>query len=311
MKKYIFTLFFISNFLFSQEENNKIIYFDSIWNETNFENHKYYRKVLDYFLTKEQYTFEDYYKSGKIQMRGNSVSKDFLKHTGEFNYYYENGNKKQTLFYMNGIEFGQSTHWYENGQKKLEGEYVYIDGEERPILNIESFWDKQNNQKVVNGNGEFEDFNDNFSEKGNLKNGLKDGIWTGVNHLPKLSYTEKYLQGKLISGTSIDDLNNQYNYDKVYLMPKPANGFQDFYQYIGKTIKIPKNQEEVSGKILLKFTVNLDGSIDNISVIKKLTPELDDEAIRALKKCNSWSVGEFKGLKVKTWYLLPITISSE
>ena len=310
MKKYIFILIFFSNFLFSQEENNKIIYFDSIWNETNFENHKYYRKVIDYNLFKEEYIFEDYYKSGKIKMRGNSISKESLYKNGEFTYFYENGNIKETAFYMNGVGFGQNTQWYENGQKKLEGEYIYDEVENIPLLKINSFWDKQNIQKVVDGNGEVEDINESFSEKGILKNGLKDGVWTGKDNRYKLSYTEKYKDGKFISGTSIDSQNNQYNYNKLFLNPQPIDGLEKFYQNIGKNFKIPKSAERISGKIILKFTINTEGMIEDISVTKKLTPDLDNEAIRVLKKCTPWNAAEFKGMKVKTLYNLPITIQT-
>ena len=74
---------------------------DSLWNETTEANHKYYRIIKDYFSEKQTNIVFDYYKSGELQMTGNSKTKDHLQKEGQFIYYYENGNKKSMLNYVN------------------------------------------------------------------------------------------------------------------------------------------------------------------------------------------------------------------
>ena len=75
---------------FSQAPISKKIYLDSLWNETTEANHKYYRIIKSYNVDQDLYLFQDYYKSGKLQMKGTSKSKDYLSKEGQFLFYYEN-----------------------------------------------------------------------------------------------------------------------------------------------------------------------------------------------------------------------------
>lgn len=310
MKKFILSFFLFSKILFAQEANDKIVYLDSVWNESTKENHEYYRLIKDYHLEKEEYSFEDYYKSGKIQMQGISESKDVLIKKGEFNLYYENGTKKETIFYEKGRPKGNYYEWYENGQKCIEGEYIADEKNLNSELKIISYWDEKNIQKVIDGNGELEEKDKNSNEFGKIKNGFKDGVWVGKNKKPIISYTETYENGILKNGISIDSLNIKRQYNEVFMQPRPKKGLQDFYKHIRKKFKIPRKLENISGKIVLNFVINTDGSIENIKVAKSINYDLDQEAIRVLQKYPDWSIGEFRGIKVKTSYSIPITIQA-
>lgn len=308
--KYFFIfLFFFPKIFFSQTNNDKTIYLDSLWKETSKDNYKYQRIVKDYYLDKPEYRFEDYYSLGVLQMEGNSVAKDNLSPNGDFTYYYENGNKKTVCSYEKGRPNGNTSEWYENGAKKLEGQYIQNPDEYSYEIKINQYWDSNGIQTVIDGNGDFERKIDNSTETGKIKNGWKEGVWKGKNDYFKLIYTELYENGKLISGTSIDSLQEEHKYDKVFLQPRPKKGLDHFYKYIGKKFRIPKSAEGVSGKIILQFEIQKDGSIDkNVKVIKSLGYGLDEESIRLISEYPDWGVGEFRGVKVKTSYSLPITI---
>lgn len=308
--KYLFLfLFLLPKIFFSQTNNDKTIYLDSLWKETSKDNYKYHRIVKDYYLDKAEYRFEDYYGAGQIQMEGNSVAKDNLSPNGYFTYYYENGIKKTVCSYEKGRPNGNTSEWYENGAKKLEGEYIQNPAEYSYELKINQYWDSTSKQTVLDGNGEFERKTDNSTESGKIKNGWKEGVWKGENDIYKLKYTELYENGKLINGTSIDSLQEEHKYDKVFLQPRPKKGLDHFYKYIGKKFRIPKSGEGVSGKIILQFEIQKDGSIDkNVKVLKSLGYGLDEEAIRLIREYPDWGVGEFRGVKVKTSYSLPISI---
>jgi len=310
MKKIILFFLLISKIAFSQEANDKIIYLDSLWKETTKEDYKYYRIIKDYNVEKEEYTFEDYFKSGKIQMRGKSESKDYLTKKGEFNFYFENGTLKKTIFYENGRPKGTYLEWYDNGQKCMEAEYITDDKNLTSDLKIQNYWDKKNVQKVIDGNGELEEKSAQENASGKIKNGLKDGVWTGENKNFNITYTETYLDGKLKNGVSIDSLKMEHPYTELFLQPRPMKGLQHFYKYIAKKFNIPKNSSNINGKIILGFIIDKDGSIADLKIIKSINPDLDEEAKRLVSEYPDWSCGVFRGVKIKTSYAIPIKIQT-
>ena len=62
----------------------------------------------------------------------------------------------------------------------------------------------------------------------------------------------------------------------------------------------------ISGDVKLSFTVNTDGSRQDIEVVKKLTPECDEEAIRLVRYMPKWKPGRTAGRAVRVKYNLAI-----
>ncbi|WP_291147731.1 TonB family protein [Flavobacterium sp. UBA7680] len=313
-RKYLFVfLLLMPNIFFAQiaaSANDKIIYLDSLWNPVTNGDFKYYRIVKDYHLDKEEYRFEDHFATGKIQMEGNSITKDNLSPIGDFVYYFENGNKKFTYFYRKGQPMGKAVEWYENGNKKAEREYTQDDEEHTSEYKTLQFWNEKNVQTVVDGNGELGDSDEHSSESGKIKDGEKDGVWNGKSTRFKSSYTEFYESGKLKSGTSIDSLSKEHKYNKVFVQPRPKNGLNDFYGYIARKFRIPASARGISGRIYLQFIIKEDGSIEKVKVLRSAGYGLDEEAIRLISEYPDWSSGEIRGIKAKVLYSIPITIKA-
>ncbi|MEO8237391.1 MAG: energy transducer TonB [Flavobacterium sp.] len=308
-RKYLLVfLFLLPNIFFSQSSNDKTVYLDSLWKETSKENHKYYRIVKDYYLDKEEYRFEDYYSSGKIQMEGNSSVKNDLLRIGDFIFYYENGNKKSTCSFVKGIAIGNKTEWYEDGNKKLVGEYIKAEGGYNSDFKTLQYWNSKNIQTVIDGNGDYDEVEEKSTGSGKVKDGLKDGIWNGKDTRFKYSYTELYENGKLVEGTSIDSLSKEHKYTQVFVMARPIKGLDHFYKYIARKFRIPKSAQGVNGKIVLEFVIKQDGSIDKIRVVRSAGYGLDEEATRLINEYPDWGSGELRGIKVKVLYSIPITI---
>ncbi len=146
------------------------------------------------------------------------------------------------------------------------------------------------------------------SSKGNVINGWKNGTWEGRNKTFKFSYTETYENGKLINGKSIDSLNVEHTYTTVMLQPRPKKGLEHFYKYIGKKFRIPKNLENISGKIVLTFVIDKEGNATEITVVKSLAEDLDNQAIKLIEDYPDWSSGELRGIKIKVLYSIPIKV---
>lgn len=271
-------------------------------------NHKYYRIIESYDSQRGLYKIKDYYKSGILQMEGNSKTDDLFTYEGEFIYYYENGNKKEIVNYNKSKRIGKFEQWHENGNKKTEGEYFESKNGIQNSLKINQYWNPDGKQTVTNGNGYLEDIDEKHSDSGSYKNGFKEGIWKGVYN-KNCKYTETYKEGKIISGISTDENNKEYEYDELENKPEPKGGIQNFYKYIGKNFKIYKGDENVKGTIIIAFIVDKDGQIVEPQIVQSLKQSLDDEAMDVITSFKKWIPGKQRGQYVRVKHQIPITLA--
>lgn len=288
-----------------------MVYFDSIWKETTKENYKYYRIVKDYYTEKNSYKIYDYYKSGVLQMEGTSKTNDGNNKEGEYIFYYENGNKKSVQNYYKSRVKGKFLEWYENGNPKLEGEYIDSEKGFNSDFKMYQFWNSKNEHLVIDGNGNYEEIEENQTVTGKIKNGFKDGVWTGKDKKSNYQYTDVYKKGEFISGKNIDSFGVEHNYNVLELRAMPKKGIQDFYNYVGKNFTKTKEaiQNKISGKLFVTFIIDTDGKIVEPKVTKSLGYGLDEEAIRVITSYENWIPGEQRGVNVRVLYSIPITVN--
>lgn len=104
----------------------KTQYFDAEWKPVAKEDMVYYRP--EPAAVNGKYLFKDYYKSGKPQFVGYSLSKTEEKFDGEVKYYGENGKISGTSVFKNGVLNGSVKTYFEDG--RLRQDAAYKDGEE-------------------------------------------------------------------------------------------------------------------------------------------------------------------------------------
>lgn len=312
-KKYLFILVLISLNLCAQKNPARAVYLDSMYRETSEENHKYTRIVEDYYKDKEAYKVIIFYKSGAKKMVGSTLSKDVLKRDGTFIYYYENGNKEAVITYTADWKTGKEYKWYDNGNPKFEKENTADPKTKTSKTLLLKFWNKENQLTVIDGNGECDDFDEDYQEKGKVKNGLKEGVWEGNDLKNKISYTETYTKGNLVSGISTDKNDIKYSYSKLFEKPTPVAGIDEFYKYIGQNFKTPEQAylNKVTGKIYITFIVDETGKITKPIIIKDLGYGTGEEAVRVLNAAGNWIPGKFRGIKRPAMYALPFTMTGK
>jgi TonB family protein len=93
----------------------------------------------------------------------------------------------------------------------------------------------------------------------------------------------------------------------VQQMPEFPGGTRALMEYVVANLQHPKGTENISGRVVLKFVVEKDGSIGDVQVIRSLDPRLDAEAIRVVKSFPKWTPGIKDGKSVAVWYAIPIT----
>lgn len=75
-----------------------------------------------------------------------------------------------------------------------------------------------------------------------------------------------------------------------YDPPKPVGGNGNFRDYIKENMKYPQSglESNIKGTVKLKFTVERNGSISNMEVLKSMGKDFDQEAIRLITNGPSW-----------------------
>jgi antitoxin component YwqK of YwqJK toxin-antitoxin module len=305
-----FILTIISSTSIAQVNLSVKKFFDSNWNQVDEGEYTYYQIIKEYNLEKTTYEVFYYYKSGVLHSKGMTSDKDYLHKEGTFISYYENGNKKKLVNYIKGVETGFLFKWYPNGSKKEEGEYVEYDSKKKLYeYKVKHFWDAQGVQKVIDGNGDLEENENNNVATGKIKDGFKDGVWTGIGN-DKSTFIESYTDKKLISGTSIDANKVSYNYTALFVKPEPKGGIKNFYKYIGNNFKTPEFAKNYNGKVVVHFIVSKDGKISKTKILKHFGYGVDEEALRVVSNSENWKPGEIRGIPTNCSYSLPIVISN-
>jgi Ca-activated chloride channel family protein len=103
----------------------------------------------------------------------------------------------------------------------------------------------------------------------------------------------------------------QEEYEVFYVaekMPEYTGGIDAFKKYIYDHIKLPDElqNKNIAGRIFVQFTVDSDGSVIDVKIIRGLHPLLDNEVIRVIKKSPKWKPGIQKGKPVKVSLTVPL-----
>ena len=320
-KLYLIALVLITSFSFAQSPKivSVKIFLDSLKNETSEANHKYYRIIKDYNSNRAFYEFSEYYKSGKIALRGSTKDPDHIKLDGNVITYFESGSKKTASNYTDSFLIGKQFQWNESGIMQFEKEFTFDPIKKQSTEKFIQYWDENKNQTIIDGNGTYDNLSELnrsdeneisfFVEKGEIKNGVRDGVWTGKSAKLKFDFTENYDNGKLISGVSTDENGKNYNYSEVMQKPEPKNGIGSFYKYVGQNYTTPK-VGGLRGQIYLTFVVDKEGKLIEPKVLRDIGFGTGSEAIRIINAAKNWIPGKIRGIPIRTMYSLPITIQS-
>jgi protein TonB len=91
-------------------------------------------------------------------------------------------------------------------------------------------------------------------------------------------------------------------------MPVFPGGEQELLKYLAAHTQYPQVAQEnnIQGKVMVRFCVTSKGGIDLVSIIKSIDPALDAEAIRVVKALPPFKPGKQGGRPVPVWYSVPI-----
>jgi protein TonB len=102
--------------------------------------------------------------------------------------------------------------------------------------------------------------------------------------------------------------------EKIFTyVEEPPIPLYDFSTYLRENVSYPKNamRNGTSGRVVVRFVIGEDGSISDVTVVKGVSPELDEEAKRVISKMPNWEPANQKGKPVKIFFTQPINFSLE
>ncbi len=81
-----------------------------------------------------------------------------------------------------------------------------------------------------------------------------------------------------------------------------------FSQWVAKNLQYPEVAREngIQGRVTLQFTVETDGSLKNIRVLRGIDPSLDKEAIRVVSSSPKWTPGRQRDKAVRVTFNFPV-----
>jgi protein TonB len=136
--------------------------------------------------------------------------------------------------------------------------------------------------------------------------------------VPKLLFVMPVIAIILIALTSCgkEKSANAKLADQVYFevdeMPVFPNGDQGILKFVAENTVYPEKAilDSITGKVIVRFVVEKDGSVTGVAIEKGVDPTLDAEAVRVVSSLPKFEKPGIKaGEKVRVQYMLPITFA--
>ncbi|HJN06522.1 MAG TPA: energy transducer TonB [Bacteroidales bacterium] len=104
-----------------------------------------------------------------------------------------------------------------------------------------------------------------------------------------------------------DDLPTYFPAEK----PSFPGGYKAMMSFLKKNIVYPKlaNKINITGKVYIEFTVEKDGSVSDLIVLRGIGGGCEEEALRVVNMMPKWNCGKQNGIPVRVRLTLPIKFS--
>ena len=127
---------------------------------------------------------------------------------------------------------------------------------------------------------------------------LEDDASLGVEIMDYVEVEEEVVEEEAIPFTLIEERPTFQGGDPRTLFPK----------WVNQRLVYPEIAKEngVQGRVMLQFTIEKDGSITNIKVLRGVDPSLDKEAMRVVATSPKWTPGKQRDRAVPVTFTFPV-----
>lgn len=107
---------------------------------------------------------------------------------------------------------------------------------------------------------------------------------------------------------AVDMYDAPVDFRVVEDLPQFPGGAVEFMKWLTMNLKYPPSaqQRKVQGRVVAQFIVNKDGSISDLMLVEKVSPELDREALRVLRMMPKWTPGVMDAKPCRTKVCIPV-----
>jgi TonB family protein len=108
-----------------------------------------------------------------------------------------------------------------------------------------------------------------------------------------------------------DSLQKDSVYFKTERMAEFKGGQQELFMYLSQNIKYPEHEmtEGKEGTVYVSFVIDKVGKVTNAKVIKGVTDNFNNEALRVVNQMPDWIPAEQDGKMVSVQFNMPIKFS--
>ena len=188
------------------------------------------------------------------------------------------------------VKNGKSLSWFKTGLVKSEGNFIQ---------------GKQENMELkYYDNGQLKS---RINYVGNQYDKVIETFWKNG----KIKRKDFYNSGKFENGNCYDSLGNEIKHYDFETMPQYKGGDKQLISDIAYNLNYPTRSRDagIQGRVLVRFVVNITGTISSVSILEGVSPELDEEAIRVVKTLKKFKPGIQDGDPVPVFYMVPINFN--
>ena len=282
--KIILALYIISQSLIKAQDT-AFTYYNIYWQEVTKDNAFQNRKA--YKTDKNTWIAYDYYDKSHIRKICEFKDIKLNEKSGNYNFYYENGNLQSKGEYLDDKKNSDWTEYYENG--KIKSKYIYVND-------------------VKNGRCMTYYENGNLEEEGEYSNDKKIGYWTSYCEEGYKFSKSNFKEGKNIADTYWNKEGKEIKIEDSGAIPEFPGGEQKLIKFIEYNLIYPKLAEKtnISGKVIVQFYINEDGTVSDVKVAKSIGGGCDEEAMRIVNMMPKWKPGMQCNKPLRTFLRLPI-----
>lgn len=107
-----------------------------------------------------------------------------------------------------------------------------------------------------------------------------------------------------------DDNNLIYSMTGIEVKPNFPGDISKLEHFFNNNFKVPE-EDNLKGKITTSFTIEKDGSLSDIKVMRDIGYGTSSEAIRVLRKSPKWNPGKQNGKPIRVQYTLVFALDTD
>jgi len=87
-----------------------------------------------------------------------------------------------------------------------------------------------------------------------------------------------------------------------------GGGIHKFREYVQKRLQYPRKarEQKLEGEVFVRFTIDTDGAVAEVKIVRGVDPLLDKEALRVIWNSPLWKVGRQRGRPVQVDFTIPV-----